>query len=128
MSNARLHRLLREEGQATTLNSMRVRGRVGDTVFQATYGPLANAGRPGDRRLQIRSYVVVPNNKTRPQLIQQAKVRAAVTAWQELTPSEKDFYRITKRGNMIYKQGRGLIEYETGYTFFISQHVKGSIR
>lgn len=52
------------------------------------------------------------NPKTGPQLIQQQKMTDAVTAWQDLTPSQKEEYNIKAKGKDM-----------SGYNLFLSEYL-----
>ena len=106
---------------------IRIAGKFNGYVFQRVDPRFANAATPRDPRLQIRENPDQFDPQTPAQMEQRTKMPLAVAAWQALTPEEKaDWNRRRTRASHATRYN-GRVTYFSGYTYFLSLHMKGEI-
>lgn len=102
----------------------KIRGKIGNKVYQGTNATYANASRPGDEFLQIRAYVIPNDPMTPEQLIQRMKLITANSEWQEFTDSEKRDWNERALSAYYIHRHRGRLRYSTGYHYYLGQRMR----
>jgi len=97
-------------------NSLDVRGKITNVVIQGTSPQFANFYTKNGQPRQVRTYTSPINPKTPAQLAQQAKMRAAVAAWQAATDEDKAKVAPIAKNRAI-----------TLYMAFLSEYIKNYI-
>jgi hypothetical protein len=77
--------------------SLDIKGKIGQTVFQATLPWISHYEHAAEKMLQRRRHVVPFDTRTHLQLLNRCRFAAAVQAWKVLTTEQKKEYN--RRGN-----------------------------
>lgn len=93
---------LREVGDL----NLRIRGRLGNLIYQGTNAQFVNAGTPSDPNRMVRSQATGTNPGTPDQLIQQGHIRAGNLMWQGFSTAEKDRFN-TRRSSVVITNYHG---------------------
>jgi hypothetical protein len=88
----------------------------GKYVYQKVAPGLGNDPTDATATQQIRRHVVPQDPQTPAQLVQRAKMLAAMNAWRALSPEAIAGWRMRAKKRST-----------TGFHFFISQHLRGNI-
>ncbi len=80
-------------------SSQRIRGRIGDIIYQATWPQFANDSRPGDPNRMTRTQAQGTNPGNPDQLIQQGNIRQGNVIWAGFSAAEKDRF-ISRRSSV----------------------------